>query len=154
MHREELLVRPVAHMPPDQVVAGLSAEDAARRVPGVNHSIVEIVAHMLFWQSWFLNRCSGIPVPAAAHAAEGWPTVTAADWVRVRDQFLQDLSRAVDLPARGRIDPPLEFPPIADYGVEDTLTHVAQHNAHHLGQVVTLRQALGLWPPPGGSYTW
>ncbi len=109
---------------------------------------------MVFWQAWFLNRCSGIPVPPAAHAAEGWPAVTAADWVRVRDQFLEDLGRSVKLPAKGRIDPPIEYPLLANYDVEDALTHVAQHNAHHLGQIVTLRQALGLWPPPGGSYTW
>lgn len=154
MHREELLVRPVAHMPPDQLLAGLSADDAASRVPGVTHSIVEIVAHMAFWQAWFLDRCQGIPVPPAAHAAEGWPTATAADWLRVHDQFLHGLGRGVGLQVQGRIDPPLEFPPIANYGVEDALIHVAQHNAHHLGQVVTLRQALGRWPPPGGSYTW
>ncbi len=141
-------------MPPDQVIAGLSAEDSARRVPGLPHSIVEIMAHMAFWQTWFLNRCSGIAVPPAAHAAEGWPTATAADWVRVRDQFLDDLGRAVKLPAKGRIDPPIEYPSLADYDSEDALTHVAQHNSHHLGQIVTLRQALGLWPPPGGSYTW
>jgi hypothetical protein len=51
VHREEMLVRPVAHMPPDQLIAGLSAEDAARRVPGITHTIVEIVAHMVFWQT-------------------------------------------------------------------------------------------------------
>ncbi len=141
-------------MPPDQVLAGLSADDAARRVAGVTHSIVEIVAHMVFWQTWFLNRCSGTPVPPPAHAAAGWPPATTADWPRMRDEFLNGLGQAVALPAHGRIDPPLEFPPMADYGIEDALTHVAQHNAHHLGQVVTLRQALGLWPPPGGSYTW
>jgi uncharacterized damage-inducible protein DinB len=84
----------------------------------------------------------------------GWPTVTAADWVRARDQYLQDLDRAVELPATGRIDPPLEHPPMANYTVEDALIHVAQHNAHHLGQIVTIRKALGLWPPPSGSYTW
>lgn len=154
MHREELLVRPVAHMPPHQVLAGLSGDDAARRVPGITHSIVEIVAHMVYWQAWFLSRCAGIPVPLAAHAAEGWPTVTAADWARVRDQYLEDLGRAVAFPATRRIEPPLEHPPMADYGVEDVLTHVAQHNSHHLGQIVTLRQVLALWPPPGGSYTW
>jgi hypothetical protein len=69
-------------------------------------------------------------------AAEGWPTVTAADWVRVRDEYLRDLGRAVAFPATGRIDPPLEHPPLADYEVEDALIHVAQHNAHHLGQCV------------------
>jgi uncharacterized damage-inducible protein DinB len=80
--------------------------------------------------------------------------VTAADWVRVHDQFLADLHRAVALPATGRVDPPLEHPPMAHYTVDDALTHVAQHNAHHLGQIVVIRQALGLWPPPAGSYTW
>jgi uncharacterized damage-inducible protein DinB len=31
---------------------------------------------------------------------------------------------------------------------------MAAHNSHHLGQVVLLRQILGAWPPPSGSYTW
>lgn len=154
MHREELLMNPVAYMPPTQVLDGLSAEDSARRVPGIRHSIVEIVAHLAFWQAWFLSRCAGVTKPQVAHAADGWPAVTAADWDDVRGEFLTDLRRAVDLPATGPVDPPLEFPPMAAYGVEDVMSHVAQHNAHHLGQVVLLRQALGLWPPPGGSYTW
>ena len=154
MHREELLMNPVAYMPPTQVLDGLSAEDSARRVPGIRHSIVEIVAHLAFWQAWFLSRCAGVTKPQVAHAADGWPAVTAADWDDVRGEFLTDLRRAVDLPTTGPVDPPLEFPPMAAYGVEDVMSHVAQHNAHHLGQVVLLRQALGLWPPPGGSYTW
>jgi hypothetical protein len=28
------------------------------------------------------------------------------------------------------------------------------HSSHHLGQVVTIRQLLGLWPPPAGALTW
>jgi hypothetical protein len=63
------------------------------------------------------------------------------------------LRRAVLLP-QGRVNPPIEFPPMADYTIEDALTHLAQHNAHHLGQIVTLRQAIGAWPPPEGSFTW
>jgi hypothetical protein len=31
---------------------------------------------------------------------------------------------------------------------------MAAHNPHDLGQVVLLRQMLGAWPPPSGSYTW
>lgn len=154
MHREELLRTPLAFMAPAQVLDGLSADDAAKRIPGVTHSIVEILAHIAFWQGWFLQRCAGIAAPMAAHAADGWPPATAADWERLRTQFLSDLERAVHLPGDGPVTPSIEFPPVANYTVADVIVHIGQHNAHHLGQIVTLRQALGLWPPPQGSYTW
>lgn len=154
MHREELLATPLAYLPAAQILDGLAADDTARRVPGIAHSIVEIVAHMAFWQTWLLDRSVGIHAPPIAHAATGWPAVTGADWDRVREQFFAGIGRALELPASGPVDPPFEFPPMAAYRVEDVMVHLAQHNAHHLGQVVLLRQALGLWPPPGGSYTW
>jgi uncharacterized damage-inducible protein DinB len=154
MHREELLLSPIAYMPPPQIVEGLSPEDAARRIPGVTHSIVEILAHIVFWQTWFLNRCSGVAIPPAASAAEGWPSAAAADWEALREQFLSGLRKALELPAEGRINPSIEFPPLANYTIADAMSHLGQHNAHHLGQIVTLRQALGVWPPPGGSFTW
>ena len=154
MNREELLLSPIAFMPPPGLLDGLSPEDASRRIPGVSHSIVEIVAHLVFWQNWFLHRCSGAAVPLVAHAAEGWPTTAAADWEPLREQFLAGLQRALLLPAEGRVDPPIEFEPMASYTIADAMTHMGQHNAHHLGQIVTLRQALGVWPPPDGSYTW
>jgi hypothetical protein len=31
---------------------------------------------------------------------------------------------------------------------------MATHTAHHLGQIIVLRQLLGAWPPPAGSWTW
>ena len=52
------------------------------------------------------------------------------------------------------IYPALEFPPLASYTVRDALVHVANHNSHHLGQIITLRQLMGAWPPPGGGWTW
>ncbi len=154
MHRDELLANPRAFMPPARLLDGLTAEDAARTIAGVNHSIVEILAHMVYWQAWFLNRCQGVAAPMAAHAAEGWPEATAADWEPLRAQFLGGLQRALEVPEDGCIAPPIEFPPLAEYTFNDAVTHIAQHNAHHLGQIVILRQVMSLWPPPEGSYTW
>jgi len=159
MDATELLISPIAHMPPRRALDGLSSEQSGMRVPGASHSIVEIVAHIVFWQSWFLDRCDGVATPPAAKASLGWPTATAAEWDSLRERFLQGLDRALKIAVEEsagvrRVHPPIEMPPLADYTVADAITHVAIHNAHHLGQIVTLRQIIGAWPPPEGSWTW
>lgn len=146
-------------MPPPRIVADLAAADACRQVPGLPHSIAEIVGHLRFWQDWFLLRCRGTAAPMVERASEGWPAVAAADWPGVLAAFLSGLEAAAalgdDPAALDRpVTPALEFPPLAGYTVGDALTHVAAHNAHHLGQVVTLRQLIGRWPPPQGAWTW
>ncbi len=111
MKVRELLIETVAHIAPGRALEGLASQDAERHVPGVNHSIAEI------------------------------------------------LERAVALGEQdGRLDDPIapaiEFPPLAHYSIRDALVHMANHNSHHLGQVILLRQVMGLWPPPSGSWTW
>lgn len=159
MDAHELLVAPVAYMAPAKVLQGLAAEQAGARAPGAPHSVAEIVAHMIFWQSWFLERCAGVDAPPPASASLGWPAVSADRWDSLREQFTTDLDRALQLAAdpgvcARPIDPAIEFPPLANYTIGDAITHIAVHNAHHLGQIVTLRQIQGNWPPPDGSYTW
>ena len=159
MNPQEMLVTPFAYMPPGRLLDGLNAAEAARRIPGAPHSIVEILAHMVFWQSWFLERLTGRPVPMASTATEGWPDAGEGAWDRLRTDFLTGLERAVamgDTPdaLSARVEPAIEFPPLAEYSVREVLTHIAIHNAHHLGQIVTLRQMSGAWPPPEGSWTW
>jgi uncharacterized damage-inducible protein DinB len=53
-----------------------------------------------------------------------------------------------------RILPAIEVPPLAHYTLRDAAVHAANHNAHHLGQIITLRQLMGLWPPRSGGFTW
>lgn len=159
MTTHEMLIAPIAHMPPAKILDGLDPDEAARRIPGSPHTVVEILAHVVFWQGWFLDRITGRPVPMPEHAADGWPAALAGDWSRLRDEFVAGLDRAVTLggtpeEASRRVEPSIEFPPMAEFTVSDALTHLAMHNAHHLGQVVTLRQILGAWPPPEGSWTW
>jgi uncharacterized damage-inducible protein DinB len=159
MHLQSLLRGAHAYLSPSAVLAGLSANEAGSRPAGAPHSIAEIVAHMAFWQAWFLDRCDGVAVPMPAPAALGWPKVDDGDWDVVLERFEAGLKRALTLADDGArvmlsITPPIEFDPMATYTVSDALTHIALHNAHHLGQVITLRQQLGSWPPPAGSWTW
>jgi uncharacterized damage-inducible protein DinB len=154
----ELLVEPFAYLPPARALDGLDSAQAARRSQGASHSIAEIVAHLAFWQDWFIQRCSGVAAPMAARAADGWPAVAEGDWPALRARFLDGVQRAAAVgessPVDAPIAPPIEFPPLAAYTIADGLVHVASHNAHHLGQIIVLRQIAGLWPPPGGGWTW
>lgn len=146
-------------MPPARVLDGLSAAHCEARVPGASHSVAEIVAHLAYWQSWFLERCAGKATPMAGKASVGWPSTTAGGWESLRHEFVAGLDRAVGIAADEsacirRVEPPIEFQPLANYTIADAIVHLALHNAHHLGQIVTLRQILGAWPPPEGSWTW
>lgn len=156
MKPRELLVETTPSIPPARALEALSTEQAERR-QGSLHTIAEIVSHCAFWQDWFRGRCEGGSVPMPAPAALGWPSSPAGSWPEVRGRFLQGLEA---LTVRGEradgdrvLDPPLS-PLLGGYTVADVLVHVANHNAHHLGQVIVLRQLMGAWPPPTGSWTW
>ena len=157
MNVREFLTSPIAYLPPEKALEGLSTADAERHIARAPHSIAEIVAHLAFWQDWFHARCAGEAAPIVSSAAEGWPAVTADSWPAVRSRFLDRLEQLAGL-AEGDITAPvrpaIEFPPLAQYTIGEALVHVATHNAHHLGQVILLRQLLGMWPPPAGSFTW
>jgi uncharacterized damage-inducible protein DinB len=156
MAARDLLATPIEYLAPDKLLDGLTGAQAAERIASAPHTIVEVLAHLHFWQQWFLQRCAGQGAPAPRHAADGWPAAGAGDWNRLRDAFLAGLSRVAGLETQAatRVEPPIEFPPMATYTVGDVITHVAIHNAHHLGQIATLRQIQGTWPPPSGSWTW
>ena len=94
-----------------------------------------------------------------ASAGLGWPKVNDGDWDVARERFEAGFSRALtladDMDRVARpITPPIEVDFLAGYTAGDALTHLALHNAHHAGQVITIRQLLGSWPPPAGSWTW
>lgn len=159
MHLHSVLRGAHSYLSPAATLAGLSNEVATRLPENSEHSIAEIVAHMAFWQDWFLDRCDGIATPAPSHADLGWPAVGNMPWVAVLDRFDRGFSRALalsddDVRASQLISPPLEFGHLASYTASDALIHLALHNAHHLGQMITLRQQLSAWPPPAGSWTW
>ena len=156
MNARQLLIETYVHIPPVSALEQLGVDDAESRVAGAAHSIAETVAHMAFWQDWFVRRCKGHADAMPAPAARGWPVLAPGSWPAIHAGFLRGLEAAAALEGDSDrpVAPPIEFPPLADYTVRHALVHVAQHNSHHLGQVVLLRQMMGVWPPPAGAWTW
>ena len=159
MHLHSILRGSHSYLAPSAALAGLSPDVAAAKPPRAPHSIAEVVAHMAFWQDWFLDRCEGIAAPPPANAAGGWPPIASGEWDRILDRFEAGFKRGLSLAddetrTTAPLAPALEFDHLKRYTIGDALIHVALHNAHHTGQVITLRQQLGSWPPPAGSWTW
>jgi uncharacterized damage-inducible protein DinB len=155
MNLNELFGETLIHLPAGRLLEGLSPSQAEAKLAGAPHSIAEIVAHLVFWQDWFLGRVKGSGEPMASTAALGWPAVQPGEWPLWEARFLRGLEEAakVDWSERA-VEPAFEFPPMAHHSAADVAVHLAVHNAHHLGQVIVLRQLMGLWPPTGGGWTW
>src|SRR5579862_7840173 len=73
----ELLHGKGAHVDPIACVEDLSAELAAKHVPGFPHSISQLVFHMNYWMSYELRRIRGERPQYPQHAAESFPTEDA-----------------------------------------------------------------------------
>jgi uncharacterized damage-inducible protein DinB len=145
---------------PAVVLSGLTPAQAAATVHGLPHSIAGIVGHMWFYQDYF-NRCaaSGFQ-PFPQHAAEGWPNVEPGQWEDIRNRYLASIAEAKRIVETSTtLDEKLlpdgvPMPFLAKESFGSGLLHAVVHNGHHLGQIVTIRQLMGLWPPESGSMTW
>ena len=147
-----------AYTPPARALAGLTAEQAASKPGGAPHSIAEILAHMHYWQEWALALAEGSPLLLPERAELGWPV--EAEWEALREAYLAGVARVEALSS----DEELLARPVAFEGAETigwhrytagfALLDIGMHNAHHLGQIVLLRQLAGAWPPDGGGVTW
>lgn len=148
------------HLEAGRILDGLTSEQAQTKPHGLPYSIADLVAHMCYWQEWF-NAClvagfTGI----AQHSVDGWPAVDANGWDVLRERYIRSIAEAKRLATdSASLSDPL-LPPdahVASLARESrgsALLRGAIHNSHHLGQVITMRRLLGLWPPPGGTITW
>ena len=148
------------HLEPAAVLEGLTVDQALAKPDGLPHSIAEIVAHICYWQEWF-NDCAVVGFTGIArHAADGWPAVASDGWDALRTRYVRSVEEAKRIAEQsGSLAEPI-LPPGADVPILAResrgagLLHGAMHSSHHLGQIITIRQLLGLWPPPAGTITW
>jgi len=167
----ELIYGKGAHVDPVACVEDISAELAARRVPGYPHSIWQIVLHMNYWMDYELRKIAGKNPHNPDHAIESWPShVEPADasqwaeassqWHDARQHFVDDLSQ---LAALADSDSVTLDRLVGDFdvaknprqtSVRATLRQITAHNSYHAGQIALLRRQAGAWPPERGGDTW
>jgi uncharacterized damage-inducible protein DinB len=141
-----------AHVSFDKAVVGIPSAARGARPAGFEHSAWQLIEHIRLAQDDILEFCLDAgyahtkrwpedywPVDPAPSSDHAW-TESIASYSRSR-QALQRLARDVpDLTAQVPTG-------------KDTQTYLrailltADHTAYHVGQLVAVRRALGLWPP-------
>jgi DinB superfamily len=148
-HVLELLRGGSAHLDFDKAIAGLPVALRGAKPPGLPHTPWRLVEHMRIAQ-WDILRYSIDPHHTSPDWPDGyWPAgdapPSAAAWNKSVAAFRADLKAILDLVADPKTD---LFTPLA-HGEGQTILReallVADHNAYHLGQLVTVRRLLGAW---------
>ena len=112
---------------------------------------------MVFWQDIMLARLRGVVPPYPKTAAEGWPPMPPtrdadAEWADLVAHFANGLKTARRFAKTSDLSRPMSAK--IKRTCADQLVSLALHNTYHIGQIVTVRRMLGLWPPPSGGDTW
>ena len=145
---------------PAAVLDGLNTEQAIAKPHDLPHSIAEIVAHMCYWQEWF-NGCAAEGFTGIVrHATLGWPAVSSDDWDAWRTRYLNSIEEAKRIATSSNslgdpvLPPGSNVPSLTSDSRGSVILRASIHSSHHLGQIVTMRQLMGLWPPAAGAMTW
>ncbi len=150
-HLAELLRGDHAHVDFEGALRNVPAGLRGARPEGVDHSLWQLLEHLRLAQSDILEFSRD-----PAHVSPPWPQGYWPATVEPPDDHAWDAAVAAfraDLQAMEQLvsDPDADLWTPFAHGKGQTLLReamlAADHNAYHIGQVVTLRRLLGDWPP-------
>ncbi|MGH9339301.1 MAG: DinB family protein [Acidobacteriota bacterium] len=148
-HLTDLLTGENAHVNFDAATREIPFEQLGVRPAGLPSSIWQQVEHLRIAQ-WDIVRFSIDSQHVSPDFPDGyWPSAAGPPdetaWRHSRHAFLSDLQIMVDLVNDSSND---LYSPIP-HGQGQTILReallIADHNAYHLGQILTLRRLLGIW---------
>lgn len=134
----------------DKVVEGVLADQQGSRPPGFEHSTWQLLEHMRIAQEDILDFCVN---PKYVHSRKWpddyWPKdpvpPDAKAWDASIAAFKRDREQMKQL-ARDTMDLSASVPTGDDKQTYlRAVLLLVDHNAYHLGQLVDVRRALGIW---------
>lgn len=162
MTRKEILLEQMAacrdqkawFVPLSDALDGLSPERAAWRDGSENHSIRQLVNHLIFWNERWLMRLKGIEPPKVEgeiSATFNSETGDGQEWeaiVKRLDEVLGELESEL----RNTSEEKLAREAFVDAGDSwyAFLSQLTIHNAYHIGQIVYTRKLQGSWDAAQG----
>jgi hypothetical protein len=140
-----------AHVDFEGAIKNFPFELQGRKPEGAQHSAWQLLEHLRIAQADILDFCVNSNYEELRWPEEYWPSSDApksgSEWDRSIAGFRKDLKAMQDLIA----DPLRDLFARIPHGDGQTLFReallVIDHNAYHIGQLVTVRHLLGIWPP-------
>jgi uncharacterized damage-inducible protein DinB len=130
-------------VPANIAVEGLTAEQAKWTDGKGNHSVGQLVNHLVFWNMQALAKFKGEqPAKFDGNNDETFNSFDAKQWdalVRRLDRVMIDWEKAVEA---------ADDKKIAENA--STIAHIGTHNAYHVGQIIFVRKEQGSWDPNKG----
>ena len=139
-----------AHVPFDRAVKGIPPSMRGVVPNGWEHSAWQLVEHIRIAQADILEFSITAKYNAKKWPDDYWPKASAprnaAAWSKSIAEIRTDRKKLQQLAKNPRVDLTAEIP----HGTRQTYLReillVAAHNSYHIGQIVSLRKQLGIWP--------
>jgi uncharacterized damage-inducible protein DinB len=130
----------------DELLKGVTAEQAAARPVEGAHSILELVSHVEAWERAILRRLGG-DAAQIYQTEEDWSSLSEASeeaWAAARRRLTETYA-ALREAVLNLDDAQLDEPILPNMSTRYVSLHGAvQHTLYHAGQIALVRKALGL----------
>lgn len=130
-------------VPANTAVEGLTAEQANWTDGKGNHSVGQLVNHLIYWDRRSLEKFKGEALEKYnGNNDETFTSFDSKKWneaVKQLDQVMTEWEQAVESADEAKLK---------DWYSE--IAHIGAHNAYHIGQIVFVRREQGSWNPDKG----
>jgi len=127
----------------DGAVEGLTAEQAGWKDGSGNHSVGQLINHLLFWNRRELAKLKGEPEEKySGNNDETFNNFDAKKWsdtVKQLDDVMNQLEKLVETADEKKLE-----------SWASEIAHIGTHNAYHVGQMIFVRKLQGSWNPERG----
>lgn len=124
-------------------VTSLTAEQANWKDGSGNHSVGQLAYHLVFWNQQELAKFKGeTPAKYSGKNDDTFNNFDSKQWANIvqqLDEVMTDWERAVEAADDKKIE-----------AWASGISHIATHNAYHIGQIVFVRKLQGTWDPEKG----
>jgi uncharacterized damage-inducible protein DinB len=148
-HLRRLLDWEEARVGFDAAAEGVPAHMRGIAPPGLSHSLWQLAEHVRITQHDILDFCRNARYEEMTWPDDYWPPAAAppdaAAWEASLSRTRADRAALQDLATDASIDLTARIPHGSGQTYLRELLLVADHTAYHVGQMVLVRQLLGIW---------